>query len=58
MLGGHYIKYGEEVKIKIIQKKFLDVRNMFLEMVYHPRTSSTGFRLSKNGEKLDVYGEV
>ncbi|CAD8049258.1 unnamed protein product [Paramecium primaurelia] len=50
LLGGHYIKYGEE--------KFLDVRNMFLEMVYHPRTSSTGFRLSKNGEKLDVYGEV
>ncbi|CAK81987.1 unnamed protein product (macronuclear) [Paramecium tetraurelia] len=50
MLGGHYIKYGEE--------KFLDIRNMFLEIVYHPRTSSTGFRLSKNGEKLDVYGEV
>ncbi|CAD8060091.1 unnamed protein product [Paramecium sonneborni] len=49
-LGDHYIKYGEE--------QYLDVRNVFLEILYHPRTQQTGFRLSKNGEKLDVYGEV
>ncbi|CAD8058158.1 unnamed protein product [Paramecium sonneborni] len=49
-LGGHYIKYSED--------KYLDIRNVFLEIVYHPRTQQTGFRLSKNGEKLDVYGEV
>ncbi|CAK56496.1 unnamed protein product (macronuclear) [Paramecium tetraurelia] len=48
--GGYYLKYGDD--------KFLDVRNLFLEIVYHPRTSQTGFRLSKNGEKLDAYGDI
>ncbi|CAD8131641.1 unnamed protein product [Paramecium octaurelia] len=49
-LGGYYLKYGDD--------KFLDVRNLFLELVYHPRTSQPGFRLSKNNEKLDVYGDI
>ncbi|CAD8057172.1 unnamed protein product [Paramecium sonneborni] len=48
--GSHYLKYGED--------KFLDVRNLLLEIVYHPRTSQSGFRLMKNGEKLDVYGDT
>ncbi|CAD8140360.1 unnamed protein product [Paramecium pentaurelia] len=48
--GSYYLKYGDD--------QFLDVRNLFLELVYHPRTSQSGFRLSKNGEKLDVYGDV
>lgn len=44
--------------IFIKKQKFIDVRNLFLELVYHPRTSQSGFRLSKNGEKLDVYGDI
>ncbi|CAD8150649.1 unnamed protein product [Paramecium pentaurelia] len=48
--GSYYLKYGDD--------KFLDVRNLFLEIVYHPRTSQPGFRLSKNGEKLDAYGDI
>ncbi|CAK69356.1 unnamed protein product (macronuclear) [Paramecium tetraurelia] len=47
-LGSNFIRFGED--------KFINLKNVCMQKIIHPKTGLFGIKLSKNGVDLDIFG--
>ncbi|CAD8055856.1 unnamed protein product [Paramecium sonneborni] len=47
-IGQNFIRFGDD--------KFINLKNVCMQKIYHPKTGIFGIKFSKNGVSLDIFG--